>query len=333
MERLKPPCRTEPVKNRLLLQRIIIAAGTLGMLGALLAASLIFPHDDGSGTADGDGAIPYRLSVPAPPVAITGLFYQAPRTREELLGRLRALVDGTPGDYGIFVRELRTGAAFGINEDTMFQAASTIKVPILMKLYQEISLGAVSREQVMTYLPADFEDGTGSIQGSGFGSQWSVAELADRMMRESDNVAKNMLFRLLGYYEIEAFAADLGTEFDVMNNQTSPQGMANLLRSIYEHDFVDGDLAEEMLDLMTGSIYENRLPRYLGETRVAHKVGTWGGAVSDVGIVFLADNPFVICIYSEGVGDVEAAKDIIGRIALDVYLFEGRAATAPAASN
>lgn len=260
----------------------------------------------------GAGLVPGWQKVVASPAA----------SREELLGRLYQITEAAPGGYGIYIYELDSGQGFGIDADTRFEAASTNKIPILIKLYQEIALGNVSRDQVMTYLWSDFEEGSGSIQAGPVGSEWTVAELAAKMMKESDNVAKNMLFRLLGYSEVESLARELGADFDVYYNQVTPRGMADLLRQIYENAIVDAGLSREMIGLMIDTGYEDRLPRHLDGVPVAHKIGTWGDAVSDAGIVLDQRRPFVICVYSHDTGSEAAAADAIALIAAETYAYE-----------
>ncbi|MHB1381632.1 MAG: serine hydrolase [Thermoleophilia bacterium] len=247
---------------------------------------------------------------------------QPATTREELIDQLYQLTEATPGTYGIYIYEFDTAEGFGINADLRFEAASTNKVPILVKLYKEIELGSVSRDEVMTYFWADHETGTGSIQTTGIGSQWTIAELAEKMIKESDNVAKNMLFRRLGYYEVEAFAASHGSDFDIYSNQTSPRDMANLLRLIYQNGIVGPELSGEMIGLMVETDFEDRLPRYLNDVAVANKVGTWGDSINDVGIVLHEERPFVIAVYSRDTGSEAAAADTVDLIAAHIHAYE-----------
>ncbi|MBE0429665.1 MAG: serine hydrolase [Thermoleophilia bacterium] len=247
---------------------------------------------------------------------------QGPQSRQELLQELHEIVAGAQGRYGISVIELDGGDRFGINEDEWFQAASTIKIPILAYLYQQIEQGAVSREDVMSYQALDDEGGTGSIQYGVYGSEWTVYELALKMMKESDNVAKNMFFRLLGLYSIQDFIHAQGSVFDVIYNETTPGSMANLLERMYLNEIASPGFTDEMFDLMTATELEDRLPRHLEGVRISHKTGSYGSAYSDAGIVFLQDRPFVICVYSDDAYDPEEAAETIGRIALSVYKYE-----------
>ena len=47
-------------------------------------------------------------------------------------------------------------------------------------------------------------------------------------------------------------------------------------------------------------IRKGSLDKYFQYNKVVHKMSNYGGAVSDIGIVF-TDNPYVIVVYAEGV--------------------------------
>jgi len=242
----------------------------------------------------------------------------------ELLGEINEYLETTPGTYGLYVHELGTDKSFGINEEMSFPAASTVKIPLLMSLYKDIYEGKVSKDTVMTYTINDEETGTGSIQYTSFGTRWTVSEIAKRMMKQSDNVAKNMIFRLVGYRRAQEYITGLGVKGVDMSleNKTTSKDSGTLLKLIYENKTVDKELSDEMLELMVKTDFEKRLPRYLEGVKVSHKIGTWAGAISDTGIVFLEGRPYTISVYSEGIQSVDEAEKVIGTISKKVYDYE-----------
>ena len=311
---------TKRFPGRMISSGAIIALSVFTGLALTACASTTSNPEEGERLQPG-GAEEQYVQNPLEP-AWRSVVPESPASRQELLERIQEIAEKAPGLYGVYVYELDSGDSYGINTDIRFEAASTIKVPILIKLYKEIELGRVNREQKLSYIPADYEEGTGSIQMTGFGSEWTVSELAAKMMKESDNVAKNMLFRLLGYSEVETFAAEHGSEFDIYYNETTPRDMGNLLRLIYGNGVVGPELSREMIGLMVDTEFEDRLPRYLDGVTVAHKIGTLGDGVSDVGIVLADERPFVICFYSSGSGSEATAAGTIALIAATVYAYE-----------
>ena len=79
-----------------------------------------------------------------------------------------------------------------------------------------------------------------------------------------------------------------------------------------------------MLENMTGTSFEDRLPRPLPQgTRVAHKIGSWETTFSDAGIVFPegasgVDEGYYVVVFSEGATE-DAARETIQDVSLEAY--------------
>ena len=128
---------------------------------------------------------------------------------------------------------------------------------------------------------------------------------------------------------IEArFAADDRVAADPRDNAT-PNAMVALLDAIWRGAAVDRTASDAMLDLLkrcqTGT---SRLRGLLpASTEVAHKTGTLGGVVNDVGIIYLPDGAghVAIAVMSKrtraSVEDVERTIAHVARYAFDYFLF------------
>ena len=127
---------------------------------------------------------------------------------------------------------------------------------------------------------------------------------AEFMIKESDNTAELMLKRYLGEEKIEAELHRIGadsTRYWQPTNTTTPNDILLVLRKIADPSYTTQELSAEMLDLMTNTSFEERLPQPLPEgTRVAHKIGSYGDSFSDAGVVFM-----------QGSQDTEAAYFIV----------------------
>jgi beta-lactamase class A len=124
------------------------------------------------------------------------------------------------------------------------------------------------------------------------------------------------------------FAADARAAADPRDNAT-PNAIVALLEKIWRGEAVDRAASDAMLDLLkrcrTG---ENRLRGLLpAATVVAHKTGTLGGVVNDVGIIYLPDGAghLAIAVMSErtraATETVERTLAHIARYAYDYFLF------------
>jgi beta-lactamase class A len=99
-------------------------------------------------------------------------------------------------------------------------------------------------------------------------------------------------------------------------NTTTPGDVMLMLKKIADPAYTSPDLSAEMLDLMMNTEFEARLPAPLPDgTRVAHKIGSYGGTFSDAGVVFpegshnIRDAYFIVVIAS-GVSEATARKAI-----------------------
>jgi beta-lactamase class A len=117
----------------------------------------------------------------------------------------------------------------------------------------------------------------------------TLRECAELMIKESDNTAWVMLERYLGRDYIEAELDRIGatsTAYSIPNT-TTPNDVLIMLKTIADPSYTTPELSAEMLDVMTGTSYEDRLPQPLPEAaRVAHKIGSYRDTFSDAGIVF-----------------------------------------------
>lgn len=134
------------------------------------------------------------------------------------------------------------------------------------------------------------------------------------------------------------FAADDRVADDPRDTAT-PNAMVMLLEKIWRGDAVDRAASDAMLELLkrcrTGTA---RIPGLLpAGTVVAHKTGTLGGVVDDVGIVYLPDGAghVAIAVMSKRTraasDEVERTIAHIARYAYDYFLFTAEVAAKPSA--
>jgi len=170
------------------------------------------------------------------------------------------------GVYALYVVDLDTGSFYGVNENKVMQAASLIKLPLL--LYAE---GKVPEAKI------------------------------EAMGKRSDNNVFRELVTQFGQKTIQDYIAGLGMDnTSVVENATTPKETGDLLVKIYR------DQNKEILKDLTDTIFEDWLKKGIPEgIRVAHKYGRETGVVNDAGVVF-SQKPFVLVIMSEKVVEKEA---------------------------
>src|ERR671912_600980 len=85
--------------------------------------------------------------------------------QKKLQQQLRLLVEGFNGEVGVYVKNLRAGAAFEFQADTIFPTASMIKLPIMLGIMDKINRGQLSDTQHVQYADSLLYEGV-DILGS-----------------------------------------------------------------------------------------------------------------------------------------------------------------------
>ena len=195
-----------------------------------------------------------------------------------------------PASYGVVVSDPSSGKTVTMNPDQPFLAASLAKLPVLLTLYRAAARGEVVLDGEITMLASDVQAyGTGVLYRRPVGTTMTLRECAELMIKESDNTAWVMLNRFLGRRNIQAELYRIGarsTEYWMLNT-TTPNDVLVMLEKVADPSYTSPELSAEMLDIMTGTSFEDRLPQPLPEgARVAHKIGSYGDTFSDAGLIF-----------------------------------------------
>ena len=251
---------------------------------------------------------------------------------EKLNSELQSISKSHPGTYGVVVFDPYSGETASLNADRRFVAASLSKLYALLTLYRAASQDELSLDDKITMRSSDvWAYGTGVLakypNKYPVGYTMTLRECARFMIKESDNTAELMLNRHLGEERIEAELDRIGadsTRYWNPINTTTPNDILLVLKKIADPSYTSPDLSAEMLEIMTDTTFEERLPRPLPEeVRVAHKIGSYESTFSDAGIVFPEDSggkgqEYYIVVFCEGAAQ-EEAKEVIQDISLATY--------------
>jgi beta-lactamase class A len=228
-------------------------------------------------------------------------------------------------NYSVLVVDMGSDFSMGINDEVIYTAASVNKVAILATLYEMAGKGEVDFEKTLTLQADDIQDyGTGSLRYEKPGSTYSIKTLALLMIRQSDNTAAHLLADyVVGMEKIQETIAWWGLEqTDMEENKTSNADMAKLFAKIYLGKVTDPAHTREMLEVLTESDFENRIPALLPKgVKVFHKIGTEVGYIHDVGIVESVDRKYYFGVFTSDRADEEATDKKIAELSKIVFDF------------
>lgn len=224
------------------------------------------------------------------------------------------------GAIGVAAIDLTNGRTFEYNASTLFAAASTIKVPILVEMFHLAKSGEFHMTDQITIQPAESVGGSGHLQDQLRNGPVTLSwlELLTKMMVDSDNTATNRAIALARMDRVNRRALELGmrqtrlrrvmmdTDAAAKGNEniTTPLEMARALESLYRNKAAAADDCRQMVEILKQVPGEIRkaVPR---EIDVAEKTGSLGGVFNEAAVVYLKDRPFIVSIYSSFLAEGE----------------------------
>jgi beta-lactamase class A len=245
-------------------------------------------------------------------------------TARTLRSKLEQVAAEYPGTYGVVVYDPSSGKTVALNADQRFVAASLTKLAVLFTLYRAAARGEVNLEDEISMLRSDVQAyGTGVLYKRPVGYTTTLRECAEFMIKESDNTAWAMLDRYLGRNYIEAELNRIGATSTAyaFPNTTTPTDVLIMLQTIADPSYTTPELSAEMLDVMTNTSFEDRLPHPLPEgARVAHKIGSYRDTFSDAGVVFPygSEDAYFIVVMAADTTE-QTARSAIQDISLVTY--------------
>lgn len=244
------------------------------------------------------------------------------RDYSEVINSVKDIVSNVQGSYGIYFISLINGQSFGINDMEQCFAASTVKLPVNLYLFDKFSKGELDPEATITYLEEDFEEGCGEIQYEDIGNEYTLRELSRLSIELSDNIAINMLIRYLDRDKIYDFEEKIvGRKLERDGNLSTARDMALYLQELVNFSSQYPKEGEELIEYLKNTEFNDRIPLYLPpDVEVAHKIGNGIGAIHDVGIIY-AEKPYILSVMTKE-ADEQEAYEAIARISRMVYDFE-----------
>ena len=264
--------------------------------------------------------------------------------REQVISRIKQVPGAT---VGVVFREVGGGSAIFLNPDSVFHAASTMKVPVMIEYFRGIDAGRIRRDQDLL-LDTEFQS---IVDGSPYkldadvdsdssvfarvGQRVPLRWLVERMIVRSSNLATNTLIEVLDAKKVDATARSLGTTtmkvlrgvedgkaFEKgLNNQTSARDLATLLEAIETGKAASRASCREMIDILARQEFNEEIPAGLPTgTRVAHKTGWITGVNHDAAIVYPPGRkPYVLVVLTKGITERAVAQKLIADISRLVW--------------
>ena len=196
-------------------------------------------------------------------------------------------------------KDIYSGFSVSYNEEQEIFAASCIKAPKDIYIYEMASEGKINLDDILTYTDFYYNDGSGVLKDNEFNTSYDVRTLVNYSTIYSDNAAHNMLMDKYGIKNMLNYWKKIGT--DIIFTGWSNWGNFNAhdasiyMEELYDFYIENKDYGSELMN----NFINNPSKFITGKNnyKVANKSGWDGSVVHDVSIVF-ADNPYIVVALS-----------------------------------
>lgn len=250
------------------------------------------------------------------------------------------------GVFGVAARGLHTGEEVLLNPDEPFNAASVIKIAIMVEVFRQAEEGLLRLETRLRLAETDKVGGSGVLQVLSPGIELPIIDLVRLMIVVSDNTASNLLMDMVGADRVNETMRDLGFPGIVVRrkfmtvpvarpvpNSITPRDVTGLLEKIAREQVVSAWACRQMVGIMKQQQYNDLIPALLpvpgdedellaGEMprlEVAHKTGSVSRVRHDAGIVYIPGRDYVVTILTKELPRPRDGEDAIRRISLEIY--------------
>jgi beta-lactamase class A len=251
----------------------------------------------------------------------------------KLTKKLQELVQEFKGNYGIYVRHLKTGKTAEINADSLFPTASMIKVAIMNGIMDKIEKGELRYDSLLLFrdsLVYPGEDIAGSLKDS---TRISLSKIVMLMITTSDNTASLWCQKLAGTgTRINEIMAENGFLVTRVNSRTpgreemrtlygwgvtTPREMAELLVKIREGKMISPWASERMYRNMARIYWDgealSEIPPFV---HAASKQGAVDQSRSEVVLVNAPGGDYVFCVITKNQQDESWVNENEGYVLL-----------------
>ncbi len=231
-----------------------------------------------------------------------------------------------------FYIDIDTGNYVDLEGGDLIAAASTIKLPILLAFFEEVDKKTIDFNQTLTIAPEQIAEGSGDMQVSPPGTQFTALEVATQMIVKSDNTATNMMIDLLGGPEVlnERFKR-YGLQKTQLNsplpdltgtNTTSAKDLVHTMLLISSEDRLTIKSRDRILNILNRTYNKSLLAdgMYERDALTYNKTGDIESVLGDVALVDLSNGKrYIVATLVERPSNDGRAAELIQRISKRTY--------------
>lgn len=266
----------------------------------------------------------------------------------QVQARIDAIIQSHPTrTIAVSYYDFATGREIHRNEKVVFHAASTMKTPVMLGIFEAISRGELRLDQPVRvkndfvsiidgshYALDPAEDSDEELYGH-VGQELPLRELVRRMITRSSNLATNIVIEFIGAPRVMALMKEIGAhDIQVLrgveddkayragrNNTTTSYDLMLIMRTLGEQKAISPEASREMIEILSAQEHNDGIPAGLPKgTKVAHKTGSITAIAHDAALVLPPDGaPYVLVVLTRGFEKGDEADAVIRQISNVVW--------------
>lgn len=229
---------------------------------------------------------------------------KAPLTNEQLTDNLLNISKALENkfnesnyNFAFKYKDLYTGFTLSYNSSQPIFAASTIKAPEAIYIYEESEKGNINLNDIITYTSNYYSEGTGILKNTKFNVDYTISKLVEYSIIYSDNAAHLMLNNKYKTANIYNYWTNLGTTTIFKENNAWGNINANdatiYMEELYNYYINENKYSEELLSYFDKSWKIISTPN--SDIRIASKSGWSNSSLHDIALIF-DKNPYTLAI-------------------------------------
>lgn len=238
------------------------------------------------------------------------------------ISELHDILNGYSYNVSLSVCSVDGSKGLYYNTNAEIFGACTVKSAYTLYACKQMEKGNGNLQTQITYEQKHYESGTGDMQYSPFGTVFSMETALYKSMSISDNVGYIMSVDYFGREGYNNWVSELGCESliikpTVWSLKTKSNDLVKIWREIYDYFQTDSDYAKFLYDSCTNTA-GNYATAALDGVEYSHKqghnsTGDWL-SLSDAGIVWKENSPYIIAIITDSPGPSGYSADVFAKI-------------------
>ena len=263
----------------------------------------------------------------------------------KLVKSINNYVENFNGVAGVSIKDLSTNWYLGINDDLIFPTASSIKIPILLKLIESSEDSKLDLLKNIEITEKMKSRGSGVIHKMNGTINLTIENLAILMINLSDNTATNLCIDIAGQDDVNKMLEDY--EFKSMRlnrkmqdytaikegreNLSSVKEMNLILQMLDSSNAIKPEVAKKVLNILSlnkSTPISQPLPENI---IVAGKTGGMPGVRCETAIIYLTNRKYILTVMTSYGGNGSSpskqstaehnGSDLISEISLQTYKY------------